>query len=232
MKRKRQPCRIAAAALAILGLAAGGALVAATVNVVNGIQYRDASGTVVHAHGGGMLKVGSFYYWLVGRIHAGERYDRRDGGVVTNRAEERRHAIATVLLEIGREALHRSSGAQHDLVHDETAGERVAAVAGSAHRQRIERREREAVRVAIVASGERLSPRRREVETPVIRIVVDLDVDAVTVAARTCSTIRSRVASTRLAGSGQTGSFRMDHPRITATAAASSRSARRAVCTS
>ena len=37
---------------------------AATVNVVNAIQFKDASGNVLHAHGGGMIKVGSFYYWF------------------------------------------------------------------------------------------------------------------------------------------------------------------------
>jgi len=37
---------------------------AATVNVVNGIQFRDAAGNLLQAHGGGMIKVGSFYYWF------------------------------------------------------------------------------------------------------------------------------------------------------------------------
>lgn len=37
---------------------------AATVNVTNGIQFKDTNGNVVHAHGGGMLKQGNYYYWL------------------------------------------------------------------------------------------------------------------------------------------------------------------------
>jgi len=37
---------------------------AASVNVANGIQFRDTSGNIVHAHGGGMLKQGNYYYWL------------------------------------------------------------------------------------------------------------------------------------------------------------------------
>jgi len=37
---------------------------AAAVNVVNAIQFRDSSGNLVNAHGGGMIKVGSFYYWF------------------------------------------------------------------------------------------------------------------------------------------------------------------------
>jgi hypothetical protein len=37
---------------------------AASVTVSNGTQFVDISGTVVHAHGGGVLRVGSFYYWF------------------------------------------------------------------------------------------------------------------------------------------------------------------------
>jgi hypothetical protein len=37
---------------------------AAPVTVVNGTQFTDTAGNVVHAHGGGIIKVGQFYYWL------------------------------------------------------------------------------------------------------------------------------------------------------------------------
>jgi hypothetical protein len=37
---------------------------AATVTVTNATQFTDTSGNVVHAHGGGVLKVGSYYYWF------------------------------------------------------------------------------------------------------------------------------------------------------------------------
>ncbi|NQX65215.1 RICIN domain-containing protein [Paenibacillus alba] len=37
---------------------------AAAVNVQNGIQFKDTSGNIIHAHGGGILKVGSYYYWF------------------------------------------------------------------------------------------------------------------------------------------------------------------------
>lgn len=37
---------------------------AAAVNVANGIQFKDTNNNIVHAHGGGMIKVGSYYYWL------------------------------------------------------------------------------------------------------------------------------------------------------------------------
>lgn len=37
---------------------------AAPANVVNGIQFKDSAGNVVHAHGGGMIKVDGYYYWF------------------------------------------------------------------------------------------------------------------------------------------------------------------------
>jgi hypothetical protein len=37
---------------------------AAPVTVTNGVQFTDTSGNVVHAHGGGILKEGSYYYWF------------------------------------------------------------------------------------------------------------------------------------------------------------------------
>ncbi len=37
---------------------------AANVNVTSGVQFTDTNGNVVHAHGGGMLKHGNYYYWL------------------------------------------------------------------------------------------------------------------------------------------------------------------------
>jgi len=37
---------------------------AAPVSVAVGTQFTDTSGSTVHAHGGGMIKVGSYYYWF------------------------------------------------------------------------------------------------------------------------------------------------------------------------
>src|SRR5690349_13188275 len=37
---------------------------AAPVTVTNGTQFTDTSGNVVHAHGGGMIKVDDHYYWF------------------------------------------------------------------------------------------------------------------------------------------------------------------------
>ncbi|MFC8094565.1 RICIN domain-containing protein [Streptomyces sp. NPDC057301] len=51
---------LTAFALLATGFPAG----AATVTVTNGTQFTDSAGAVVHAHGGGVLKVGSYYYWF------------------------------------------------------------------------------------------------------------------------------------------------------------------------
>jgi hypothetical protein len=58
------------AILLVLGLALFGSLTtvgparAAAQTVANGVQFTDTSGNPVHAHGGGVLKVGSYYYWF------------------------------------------------------------------------------------------------------------------------------------------------------------------------
>ncbi|ONI90029.1 beta-xylosidase [Saccharothrix sp. ALI-22-I] len=63
MSRRRFALGVVSALL--LGLvAASPAAQAAPVTVTNGIQFTDTTGAVVHAHGGGMLKVGSYYYWF------------------------------------------------------------------------------------------------------------------------------------------------------------------------
>ena len=49
--------------LVTLLLGAPGAL-AAPVTVTSGSQFTDTAGDLVHAHGGGMLKVGAYYYWF------------------------------------------------------------------------------------------------------------------------------------------------------------------------
>ncbi|MEV5319457.1 RICIN domain-containing protein [Streptomyces sp. NPDC052687] len=51
--------------LTLLGaLAAAGPAQAAPQTVVNGTQFTDTSGNPVHAHGGGIIKAGSYYYWF------------------------------------------------------------------------------------------------------------------------------------------------------------------------
>ncbi|MFF7467530.1 RICIN domain-containing protein [Streptomyces sp. NPDC008092] len=51
--------------LAVIGaLAAAGPAAAAAQTVTNGTQFTDTSGNIVHAHGGGVIKVGSYYYWF------------------------------------------------------------------------------------------------------------------------------------------------------------------------
>ncbi|GAB2859325.1 RICIN domain-containing protein [Streptomyces deserti] len=62
--------RRAYALLLALCCALAGALVtaapagAAPQTITNGTQFKDTSGNSVHAHGGGVLKVGSYYYWF------------------------------------------------------------------------------------------------------------------------------------------------------------------------
>ncbi|WP_031475268.1 RICIN domain-containing protein [Streptomyces bicolor] len=52
-------CLVLAGALATAGPAQ-----AAPRTITNGTQFTDTSGNPVHAHGGGVIKVGSYYYWF------------------------------------------------------------------------------------------------------------------------------------------------------------------------
>ncbi|KOX06311.1 beta-xylosidase [Streptomyces sp. NRRL B-1140] len=45
-------------------LATAGPAQAAPQTITNGTRFTDTSGSPVHAHGGGVLKVGSYYYWF------------------------------------------------------------------------------------------------------------------------------------------------------------------------
>ena len=45
-------------------LATAGPAQAAPQTVTNGTQFTDTSGNPVHAHGGGVIKVGSYFYWF------------------------------------------------------------------------------------------------------------------------------------------------------------------------
>src|SRR3954471_8850020 len=56
---------VAALAMSTLVLTLTGAHVrAAAVTITTGTQFTDTTGALVHAHGGGVLKVGSYYYWF------------------------------------------------------------------------------------------------------------------------------------------------------------------------
>ena len=51
--------------LALAGaLATAGPAQAAPQTIPNGVQFTDTSGNALHAHGGGVIKVGSYYYWF------------------------------------------------------------------------------------------------------------------------------------------------------------------------
>jgi hypothetical protein len=61
------PRRALAATIVVAGAAVGFAIApahAAPVTITNGTQFRDTSGNVLHAHGGGVLKVGNYFYWF------------------------------------------------------------------------------------------------------------------------------------------------------------------------
>ncbi|MEU6506405.1 family 43 glycosylhydrolase [Streptomyces sp. NPDC046942] len=45
-------------------MTAAGPAQAAPQTITNGTQFTDTSGSAVHAHGGGVIKVGSYYYWF------------------------------------------------------------------------------------------------------------------------------------------------------------------------
>jgi len=62
---RRVQAVLVALCLALFGaLATAGPAQAAAQTITNGTQFTDSSGNVVHAHGGGVIKVGSYYYWF------------------------------------------------------------------------------------------------------------------------------------------------------------------------
>ncbi|MFJ7175060.1 RICIN domain-containing protein [Streptomyces massasporeus] len=62
---RRAHAALLALCLALFGaLATAGPARAAPQKITNGTQFTDTSGNPVHAHGGGVLKVGSYYYWF------------------------------------------------------------------------------------------------------------------------------------------------------------------------
>ncbi|MEU5276234.1 RICIN domain-containing protein [Streptomyces asoensis] len=62
--RRAYTTLLALCLLLIGALATAGPAQAASVTVANGTQFTDVSGSPLHAHGGGVLKVGSYYYWF------------------------------------------------------------------------------------------------------------------------------------------------------------------------
>ncbi|MFC8419688.1 RICIN domain-containing protein [Streptomyces sp. NPDC057236] len=62
---RRARAVLLALCLALAGaLATAGPAQAAPQTIANGTRFTDGSGSPVHAHGGGVLKVGSSYYWF------------------------------------------------------------------------------------------------------------------------------------------------------------------------
>ncbi len=62
---RRAYATLLALCLGLFGaLATAGPAQAAPQTLTNGTQFKDTAGNPVHAHGGGVLKVGSYYYWF------------------------------------------------------------------------------------------------------------------------------------------------------------------------
>ena len=62
---RRAYTMLVAVCLALMGaFATAGTAQAAAQTIANGTQFTDTSGAAVHAHGGGVIKVGSYYYWF------------------------------------------------------------------------------------------------------------------------------------------------------------------------
>ncbi|MFJ8113975.1 RICIN domain-containing protein [Streptomyces sp. NPDC096132] len=62
---RRARLLLLAALMSLVGLLAVGTPVqAASVTLLNATQFTDNTGAVVHAHGGGVIRVGSYYYWF------------------------------------------------------------------------------------------------------------------------------------------------------------------------
>ncbi|MFF6784619.1 RICIN domain-containing protein [Streptomyces sp. NPDC012510] len=62
---RRAYAMLLALCLALAGaLATAGPAQAAPQTITNGTQFTDSGGNPLHAHGGGVIKVGSYYYWF------------------------------------------------------------------------------------------------------------------------------------------------------------------------
>src|SRR5262245_66501131 len=59
-----QRARISGLLLIVLVALFAGAASAAPINVLNGTQFTTTTGTPIQAHGGGVIKVGPYYYWF------------------------------------------------------------------------------------------------------------------------------------------------------------------------
>ncbi|MFD9066577.1 RICIN domain-containing protein [Kitasatospora purpeofusca] len=64
MLRLRTAVGAAALALCASLFQGAGQAEAVTVTVTNGTQFADTAGNPLHAHGGGVIKVGAYYYWF------------------------------------------------------------------------------------------------------------------------------------------------------------------------
>ncbi len=64
MMRNKARTWLICSLMLMLSLGAMGAAGAASVTVANGAAFQDVNGNTVHAHGGGVIKAGNYYYWF------------------------------------------------------------------------------------------------------------------------------------------------------------------------
>src|SRR5262245_41284231 len=76
-KKTHRIATLLSALMLISGLFAPIAL-AAPVTVTNATQFTDISGNPVHAHGGGVVKVGNYYYWFGENRHSNNTFQYVD----------------------------------------------------------------------------------------------------------------------------------------------------------
>jgi ricin-type beta-trefoil lectin protein/glycosyl hydrolase family 43 len=60
----KQWARVSALLMIVIIAALTQVASAATVSILNGTQFTTTTGTTIQAHGGGVIKVGSYYYWF------------------------------------------------------------------------------------------------------------------------------------------------------------------------
>jgi hypothetical protein len=118
---------------------------AAPVTITNGVQFTDTSGAGVHAHGGGVLKVGSYWYWFGENRNADDTFravsvyrstdlrnwEFRNDVLTSSSASE----LASSKIERPKVIYNASTGRYVMWMHKENAsdyGEARAAVASSA----------------------------------------------------------------------------------------------------
>ena len=131
--------------LALIGaFATAGPAQAMPMTITNGTQFTDTSGSPVHAHGGGVIKVGSYYYWFGENRNADNTFRYVDAYRSTDLKnwEFRNHVLTPVQRLRAGHRLHRATEGhlqrRHRQVRDVDAqGERRRLQRGPGRRRRL-----------------------------------------------------------------------------------------------